>query len=138
MSDIIARVLRGHRHAESNAPELFALDKVAPHLKKMKRSIMEAAHDAVARGERGIIPDEQPGLINTVRRRFTDLHIEGHLRPTEHTKENASGNPVTVWEPGRDFNMLATRESKEQKIARLEARVAELERMLRCGESVPF
>lgn len=122
--------MNDHVHAEPRRTEVEALAAVAPHLKRMKRDIMLAAHHY---GEHGIIPDEIPGLINTVRRRFTDLWIEGLLKPTCRVRPNRRGKNETVWVAGKDEHRLTPAETKDQKIKRLEARVAELERTLAAG-----
>ncbi len=115
-------------HANPRQAEIEALFAVAPHLKKTKREIMLKARAA---RDHGLIPDEVPGLINTVRRRFTDLWKEGLLKPTDRVRKNARGNHETVWVEGKDENAIKTQESKDQKIKRLEARVVELEGLLK-------
>ena len=120
--------LTGLVHSDPKKSEVEALLKVAPHLKKMKRDIMIAAH---YNGEHGIIPDEMPGLINTIRRRFTDLWKEGFLKQTDRFRKNKSGNSVMVWIPGRDEKAFEVKETKGQVIIRLESRVRELESELK-------
>ncbi|MBS3927737.1 MAG: hypothetical protein KGZ65_04010 [Sphingomonadales bacterium] len=121
----------GMVHADPRRAEAEALAKVAPHLKRIKTRIMAWATNA---GENGLTPDEfareTGALINTVRRRFVDLWKAGELKPTKMTRPNARGNPETVWVLGHDALGAAVRETKDQKIKRLEARVAELESTL--------
>lgn len=114
----------GLHHSEPRPAEYEAAILIAPHLKKMKRDIMVKA---VSAGSRGLIPDEVDGLINTVRRRFTDLWIEGFLKPTESTRPNRRGRSETVWVVGKDDRRFGAKEAKDEKIARLESRVRELE-----------
>lgn len=96
----------GHTHGDARPAELAAALTVAPHLKKMKRDIVLFTQAA---GGYGITPDEVQratgGLINTIRRRFTDLWKEGQLRPTDCTRLNARGNLETIWVIGRDENL---------------------------------
>lgn len=107
----------GLTHSAPRQTEMEALMSVAPHLKRMKRDIMLRV---VASGESGLTPDEVPGLINTVRRRFVDLWKEGQIRPTDRTRRNSRGKNETVWVAGRDeVGMATTRETKDQKISRL-------------------
>ena len=112
-----------HVHNPGKDTEHLAFEKVEPHLKKMKRSIYLAV---LSSGENGLIPDEYPGLINTVRRRFTDLWKEGMIRPTERTRANSNGNQCSIWITGSDPLVKKT-ESNIEKIKRLEERVAFLE-----------
>ncbi len=118
----------GLHHAAPRAAELEAAEKVAPHLKKMKLAIFTAV---VMRGQHGLTPDEfqvrSNLIINTIRRRFTDMWVEGIIKPTETTRPNARGNQETVWVVGRDEKRVGTRETNDQIIARLQARVRELE-----------
>lgn len=69
----------------------------------MKEQILAALE---AQGAAGLTPDEYAdrtqGLINTVRRRFTDLWKEGKIKPTEQERSNAAGNATTVWSLGFD------------------------------------
>ena len=119
--------LTGLTHAQPRQAELEAAEKVAPHLAGMKGGIVAMMP---SRGAFGLTPDEYAmetgSLINTVRRRFTDLWKEGIIKPTDRVRCNARGNNETVWVLGRDEKMVA-RETKDQKIKRLEARIAELE-----------
>lgn len=101
-------------HADPRPTETAALEKVAPHLKKMKRHIYDAV---AASGADGLTPDELPCfLINTCRRRFTDLWKEGLIRPTALTRKNARGNPCTVWVIGSDPNLSIRQATKDETI----------------------
>lgn len=121
--------------------EAAALDRIAPHLKAMKKDIM---CNAIVAGDRGLIPDEFLGLINTVRRRFTELWKEGQLKPTNRTRLNRRGNQEMVWVVGRDEAGMKPRETKSATIAQLRAEIDRL-RSIRfvflerdvCGE-LPF
>jgi hypothetical protein len=116
--------LTGLTHAVPRRSESEALAVVAPHLTAMKREIMIVV---TAAGDYGLTPDEHSlatgAIINTVRRRMTDLWKEGQIRPTDRMRKNARGNNETVWVVGRDEKMATTRETKDQKIKRLEAHV---------------
>lgn len=115
--------LTGLTHAQPRRTETEALAAVAPHLKKMKGDIWaKCSH----RGDFGLTPDEYVeetgALINTVRRRFTDLWKEGIIKPTDRTRCNYRGRNETVWMVGRDEKMVVS-ETKDAKIKRLEAHV---------------
>ena len=90
-------------HRQPRATEVEALTKIAPHLRAMKKGIYEALEAA---GSRGITPDEyvvrSGKLINTVRRRFTDLWKEGIIRPAGVSRRNKAGNSTMVWVLGLD------------------------------------
>ena len=82
----------------------------------------------------GITPDEfcdlTHGLINTVRRRFTDLWKEGMIRhhPAGVTRRNGAGNEAVVWVIGNDPDRKPSRvEELKAEIVRLTIRVRELE-----------
>lgn len=114
MSDTIGLV-----HAYPRRAEAEALAAVTPSLKRMKAAILLAVGAA---GEHGLIPDEFPGLINTVRRRFTDLWILGLIKPTDRMRPNKRGRNETVWVLGKDeHRLLRQREKPREKIKRLEA-----------------
>lgn len=111
-------------HASPRRAELAAAASVAPHLTHMKADIVSAI---TAAGEKGLTPDDfqlaTGKIINTIRRRFTDLWKEGHIRPTNRTRPNARGFEETVWALGRDTTVQPSRETASQKIARLQRHI---------------
>ena len=130
-------------HGDPRATEVEALARVAPHLKSTKHDILEALQ---IRGELGLTPEEYQAVtgrvLNTVRRRFTDLWKEGKIRHSAKARKNELGNRSTVWVMGRDPQL---EQSRAQAMAKVRAERdalreenltlrAELER-LRCGAS---
>lgn len=97
--------IRTHTHARGLATEVVAFNKAQKISKALKLRIIEELSIC---GESGMTPDEfvlaYGGLINTVRRRFTDLWKEGKIRhhPDKLTRKNASGNPCVAWVLGED------------------------------------
>lgn len=95
-----------HLHAQPRTSEVAAAAAVAGQIVALKTGILAWAKRA---GEHGLTPDEYSAetgaLINTVRRRFTDIWKAGQLRPTELTRKNRRGNPETVWVLGEDPNV---------------------------------
>lgn len=113
-----------HHHAGPRPAEIIAAQQVQPHVETLKKGILQLLAAAEAYGR---IPDEVDGLINTVRRRFTELWKEGKIRPTELTRLNRRGNPETVWVLGRDdAGMTAARVKPAARIQALEAMVLKL------------
>lgn len=102
-------------HAAGCRTEFEALEKVAPRLNSMKTSIF---HELLEATEKGLTPDEYCDrhglLINTVRRRFTDMWKEGILRhhPDGLTRKNAAGNECVVWVVGYDPHAQVNRRVK--------------------------
>ncbi len=111
-------------HASARPAEVAAAHAIAPHLAKLKEQIFSMVASS---GDSGLTPDEfqraTGALINTVRRRFTDLWKEGRLRPTDRTRPNARGHMETVWVVGRDEGGIASRETASQKIKRLQRHI---------------
>ena len=93
-----------HVHREGHATERMAASKADLSAQPIKRHILAL----LAEEPGGITPDEYclefGGLINTVRRRFTDLWKEGKIRhhPGGLTRVNVSGNECVVWVLGED------------------------------------
>ena len=54
------------------------------------------------------------GLINTIRRRFTDLWKEGKIRhhPTLLSRKNLAGNDCVSWVIGTDVDLPVKKEKK--------------------------
>ena len=124
--------VRHLRHNDGLGSERAALAKVAPTLASMRERILRDIQEA---GDRGITPDEwcyeHGALINTVRRRFTDLWKDGFIRhhPKLLERDNQAGNPCVVWVAGRDDEQKPRGATITllQRIEALEAAVAKLE-----------
>lgn len=94
-----------HSHAGGHPTAVTAFAKVAHALPALKIRILG---DIKAAGDDGLTPDEwcdaHGALINTVRRRFTDLWKDGAIRhhPAGLTAKNAAGNDCVRWVVGCD------------------------------------
>ena len=116
-------------HSPGLPTEHAALRKVAPKLPSLKKQILI---DLAAAGDRGWTPDEWAeetgNLLNTVRRRFTDLWKEGEIRhhPRGISRQNAAGNDCAVWVLGKDNSLGIL--PRGARVAKLEQRIRELER----------
>lgn len=97
--------LRTHTHANGPMTEVLAFEKANKVSKSIKAKILDELEQA---GEVGLTPDEfvemHGGLINTIRRRFTDLWKAGQIRhhPEGLTRKNPSGNACVTWVLGAD------------------------------------
>lgn len=93
---------RGMHHSPGTETEQQAAIRVLPRVGSIKRHILDALEDAPA----GLIPEEfteaRKLLLNTVRRRFTDLWKEGYICKNGAIRNNARGNPSEVWVLGCD------------------------------------
>lgn len=111
--------LRHLRHTGGLATEEAALEKVAPTLTAMKAKIYG---DLMRAGDWGLTPDEftdnHGKLLNTVRRRFTDLWKEGLIRhhPQLTTRTNRGGNECVVWVIGKDPFCNGTHDTRIQRL----------------------
>lgn len=109
-------------HSRALLSESEALAKVEPSLNSMRTAILAAVRNT---GEEGLTPDEYAkkhhGLINTIRRRFTDLWKDGYIRhhPELQMRLNAAGNKCVVWVEGEDP------ERARSRIERLRAQLME-------------
>lgn len=98
-----------HIHADGPMTELLAYEKARKASPTIKQKILAELEQA---GDLGLTPDEfvemNGGLINTIRRRFTDLWKEGKIRhhPLGLTRKNPAGNPCVTWVMGRDPGVL--------------------------------
>lgn len=107
-----------HIHSNGLPTEAAAFNKASLRMGSIKFRILEELEEA---GESGLTPDEfvfkHGGLINTIRRRFTDLWKDGRIKhhPTLLTRKNGAGNDCVTWVLGRDLNM-APRVAKERWI----------------------
>jgi hypothetical protein len=97
-----------HIHSNGLPTEEAAFSKASFRVGSIKSRILEELEEV---GEPGITPDEfvfkHGGLINTIRRRFTDLWKDGRIKhhPTLLTRKNGAGNDCVTWVLGRDLNM---------------------------------
>jgi len=108
-----------HIHSNGLPTEAAAFNKASLRMGSIKSRILEELEEA---GESGLTPDEfvfkHGGLINTIRRRFTDLWKDGRIKhhPTLLTRKNGAGNDCVTWVLGRDLNM-APQVAKKRMIA---------------------
>ena len=97
-----------HIHSNGLPTEAAAFNKASLRMGSIKSRILEELEEA---GEPGLTPDEfvfkHGGLINTIRRRFTDLWKDGRIKHyfTLLTRKNGAGNDCVAWVLGRDLNM---------------------------------
>jgi hypothetical protein len=97
-----------HTHKSGLSTEVSAFNKASKRSESTKKKILA---DLEAAGADGLTPDEfllvHGGIINTVRRRFTDLWKEGKIQhhPTLLARKNPSGNECVAWVIGRDMNL---------------------------------
>jgi len=100
---------RTHVHSNGLPTEVQAFQKASLQIASIKSRILVEMKGA---GEAGITPDEfvfkHGGLINTIRRRFTDLWKEGQIKhhPTLLTRKNTAGNDCVAWVLGRDLEIV--------------------------------
>lgn len=98
--------MRTHTHSDAWDTETEAFNKAAKSANSIKLSILYQIDKAGA--VNGLTPDEfvsaNGGLINTIRRRFTDLWKEGKIRhhPNGLTRANSAGNQCVTWVIGND------------------------------------
>lgn len=98
-----------HVHADGHMTELLAFEKAKKGSLSIRQKILSEIEQA---GDLGLTPDEfvemNGGLINTVRRRFTDLWKDGQIRhhPLSLTRKNTAGNACVTWVMGRDPQVL--------------------------------
>ena len=103
--------VRTHTHNSGYATEGAAAERAQIRAGSIKDQILCRLEEQ----EVGLTPDEfceqTNGLINTVRRRFTDLWKEGRIRhhPEIATRMNAAGNECVVWVLGRDDHITPSR-----------------------------
>jgi hypothetical protein len=97
-----------HVHSNGLPTEGAAFNKASLRSDSIKSRILVELEEA---GETGLTPDEfvfkHGGLINTIRRRFTDLWKDGKIKhhPTLLTRKNTAGNDCVAWVLGRDLEM---------------------------------
>jgi hypothetical protein len=97
--------LRTHTHAQGSMTEVLACERASRGSGSIMARILS---DIRMAGPDGLTPDEVAAagalLINTTRRRFTDLWKSGQIRhhPLGLTRPNGSGNPCRAWVIGAD------------------------------------
>tara|TARA_R110000803_G_scaffold33627_13_gene73579 strand:+ start:1567 stop:2007 length:441 start_codon:yes stop_codon:yes gene_type:complete len=107
---------RTHTHTEPHATETLAAVKAERSALPIKKHILHRLKEQ----PEGLTPDEFcdeiNGLINTVRRRFTDLWKEGVIRhhPENRTRINDSKNECVVWVIGEDPRRKPSRHQQMQ------------------------
>lgn len=119
---------RTHVHGRGSEGERHAAARASRGASEIWRQILEAIGKA---GPNGLTPDEFAEatgmLINTVRRRFTDLWKAGHIR--HHIeglhRPNAAGNPCRAWMLGADPNREASRRSRPAPLSLEQIRALE-------------
>jgi hypothetical protein len=108
-------------HKDGERTEQAAFEKISPHMAPIKEKILAALSES---GDEGLTPDEFADtydlLINTVRRRFTDLWKEGKIRKTGEARVNSNGNDAIVWVLGEDPLAANSRRNLTTYITRLE------------------
>ena len=98
--------LHTHTHSNGWGTEVEAFEKASKSANSIKLQILYELGKAGAL--EGLTPDEfvemHGGLINTVRRRFTDLWKEGKIlhHPHSLTRKNSAGNACVAWVIGCD------------------------------------
>jgi hypothetical protein len=116
--------LRSHTHSNGWASEIEAFSKALKSANSIKLQILGELERAGQLA--GLTPDEfvevHGGLINTVRRRFTDLWKEGKIRhhPQALTRKNSAGNSCVAWVIGNDPTAYQPR-AKRQWVGLTEA-----------------
>ena len=97
--------LNTHTHRNGLQTEVDAFVKAS---KRMDSTKLKIIFEIGCAGANGLTPDEfvenHGGLINTVRRRFTDLWKEGKIKhhPILLERKNRAGNNCVTWVIGKD------------------------------------
>ena len=108
--------LNTHTHRNGLQTEVDAFVKAS---KRMDSTKLKIIFEIGCAGANGLTPDEfvenHGGLINTVRRRFTDLWKEGKIKhhPILLERKNRAGNNCVTWVIGKDEKSVP-RKSKRQ------------------------
>jgi len=99
-----------HVHSDGLSTEIAAFAKASRKSNSIKLKILVKLKEAA---EMGLTPDEfvfrHGGLINTIRRRFTDLWKEGKIKhhPNLLARKNGAGNDCVTWVLGRDTGLTS-------------------------------
>jgi hypothetical protein len=105
-----------HVHKNGLSTEIAALTKASRKVDSIKSKILVELEKAA---ETGLTPDEfvfkHGGLINTIRRRFTDLWKEGKIKhhPSLLTRKNSAGNDCVTWVLGRDMDLTPKKPQRQ-------------------------
>ena len=108
--------LKTHVHSNGLPTEIAAFTKASYKINSIKLQILETLKEAA---EMGLTPDDfvlkHGGLINTIRRRFTDLWKEGKIKhhPNLLTRKNFAGNDCVTWVLGRDIDLNFLKPKRE-------------------------
>ena len=90
-------------HTRGLANEVAAFNKAKSKSLSTKDKILK---EVDLYGAYGVTPDEfvdsYGGLINTIRRRFTDLWKEGKIKKSSLSRKNSAGNFCAAWVLGKD------------------------------------
>ena len=106
--------IRTHTHADGLPTEEDAAKKAARGSASLKAQILEEI-EFQGFMTPDLFVEYHGGLINTVRRRFTDLWKEGKIRhhPMKVTRKNAAGNECVYWIPGADPELVTAQGPKK-------------------------
>ena len=108
--------LNTHTHRNGLQTEVDAFVKAS---KRMDSTKLKIIFEIGCAGANGLTPDEfvenHGGLINTVRRRFTDLWKEGKIKhhPTLLERKNRAGNNCVTWVIGKDEKSVSIKSKRE-------------------------
>ena len=136
--------LNRHVHANALQTEISAYLKASKNNTSIKSKILLEMENL---GELGLTPDEfvtiHGGLINTIRRRFTDLWKEGKIKhhPKLLTRKNFAGNDCVLWVIGKDDNMPEKKQKKwvgltTDEIAELVCNLEDPENRIELGQKI--
>ena len=110
------REINTHVHSNGLQTEIFAYTKAFKNSLSIKNKILFELEKI---GVDGLTPDEfvlkHGGLINTIRRRFTDLWKEEKIQhhPKLLTRKNFAGNDCIAWVLGKDMNLAQKKLEKK-------------------------
>jgi hypothetical protein len=99
--------------------------------KRMDSTKLKIIFEIGCAGANGLTPDEfvenHGGLINTVRRRFTDLWKEGKIQhhPILLERKNRAGNNCVTWVIGKDEKPVP-RKSKRPWVGLMDEEIKEI------------
>ena len=108
--------LNTHTHRNGLQTEVDAFVKAS---KRMDSTKLKIIFEIGCAGANGLTPDEfveiHGGLINTVRRRFTDLWKEGKIKhhPILLERKNRAGNNCVTWVIGKDEKSVSIKSKRE-------------------------
>jgi hypothetical protein len=129
--------LNTHTHRNGLQTEVDAFVKASKRMESTKSKII---FEIGCAGENGLTPDEfvenYGGLINTVRRRFTDLWKEGKIKhhPTLLERKNRAGNNCVTWVIGKDEKSVSIK-SKREWVGLTDEEIKHIEETTTCLEN---